>query len=563
MIHKFLKTISQICIMVFLIIYAIQPDVLASHEQTGVDGIRLYGNTECKKSDCIICIDVWAHNKSVSDLKAATNKSDYTDIIVYRLETVSGVNGVYDVTFELGDRDSGVYDAYISCECCQPIKEEVVFSNAEANRTAIGYLNAAVKGEDTDIPADATKQPYEEIKRLCETYKYDLGFVSDYAVVDYAAKLICKYITQNGELDINNKEAAIALYNKAVAVAAVESGELTNLFAKADMFEFENGRLSTLYKEEFVTDIFGTYVTGKLSGIEFESLEKFDGELCKQFVFGAVRYGSGWKDIQKTATVFKTDIGLTSIPTETQCLKVWKKEYTSYTDLCRDMIADGSGGNIGGAGNGASQGSGLGRVEYSSDYVKQEGTEKINKNIFNDIDDVSWAIEPIVELAQKGIISGKGNGLFCPNDNITREEFVKIIMMTFFADAEPAQVMFFDVDESAWYAKYVKMAYGENVVNGIGDGLFGTGRNITREDMAVIAYRTAIKAGKLSEDVVSTERTFVFDDDSNISEYAKNSVYALYEVDVINGMNESEFAPKQPLTRAQAAKIIYGIYTLR
>ena len=56
---------------------------------------------------------------------------------------------------------------------------------------------------------------------------------------------------------------------------------------------------------------------------------------------------------------------------------------------------------------------------------------------------------------------------------------------------------------------------------------------------------------------------FIFADDEQISDYAKTAVYALYDAGIINGVSEDEFAAKDYLTRAQAAKIIYGIYSLK
>ena len=50
-----------------------------------------------------------------------------------------------------------------------------------------------------------------------------------------------------------------------------------------------------------------------------------------------------------------------------------------------------------------------------------------------------------------------------------------------------------------------------------------------------------------------------FEDKDIISDYAIDSVAALYKLGVVNGISETQFDPQGKATRAQAAKIIYGV----
>lgn len=559
--HKMKRFISGLSATALAITSILSSGVFAANQQVS-DGIKLYGNTECAQSGHIVCIDVWAEGKSVEDLYSATHgnysaDSEYADIIVYRDEVMSGEDGAYEVVFDLADRASGVYDAYISCQCSDEIvKESIIHCNPEENKIAIGLLNAAAKDEN---------DPVGEVKKVCRDYKYALGFVSEYVLDDYAASLMVKRITDN-ELDVENKTVAIEVFEKAVAISAIKSRNITNFFDETDMLVNSESKLYEVAKNSYATKAVGTYVISKMFDKTYYSIEEFDLALEENFVLGVVKYADGWGEVREVLNLYKTEIGISSVSKE-QALKVMKKEYRSYTDLKNALGSESSDG--GGGGGGGSSGGGGGNsstkendgLKYSSEYTDNiTVAEKINKNIFNDIDSVSWAIEPIVELAQMGVVSGKEEGLFCPYDVITREEFVKIIMLTFFKDSEVADVSFTDVDNSAWYAEYVKAACGKGIINGIGYNLFGTGMNITREDMAVIAYRTAVAAGKLAAEPALTD--FKFNDDALIADYSKNAVYALYNADVINGVTLETFAPKQALTRAEAAKIVYFIHTL-
>ncbi len=556
--HK--KSVSAICAAA-LVATGFSTAVSAKNEPVGGSGVRLWGNTECKKSGELICIDVWAHNSGAEDLRKAASKDEYTDFIVFRDDMSSGEDGAYDITISFGDRKSGIYDAYIGCSCGEDIKKEtIVFSNAKENKEAIALLNKAVADGAASGKSDA--EIAKEVENICTDKKYALGLGDDYPIDSYAAGLIAAQI-KGKALDENDKLGVIALCEKAAVISAIKSGKLSDLFDESAMLHLGESRIKDLYTADFVDKTFGLYMTGKLKQRTFKTIDEFYDGLYEQFVLTTVKMPNGYKNIQTVVDLFSVEVfGKSRSLTMNEAIKIQNKDFASYAALA-DAIGEGSqGGNSGGSGgSGGSSGGGIKNAEYSETYTKPDTPEKINKNIFDDIDDVGWAVEAIIELAQKGIILGKGDRLFYPNDNITREEFVKIIVKTFFENAEVSDKSFDDVSDGEWYAEFVKKACGEGIINGIGENIFGTGMNITREDMAVIAYRTALKSGKLKE----SERTsgFIFADDEQISDYAKTAVYALYDAGIINGVSEDEFAAKDYLTRAQAAKIIYGIYSLK
>ena len=84
--------------------------------------------------------------------------------------------------------------------------------------------------------------------------------------------------------------------------------------------------------------------------------------------------------------------------------------------------------------------------------------------------------------------------------------------------------------------------------------MFGTGQNITRQDMAVMLYNAL-----QYRNVNMTTDGFKFDDDWQIADYAKPAVGALHAMGAINGVTETTFEPLGLATRAQAAKIIYSV----
>jgi len=187
-------------------------------------------------------------------------------------------------------------------------------------------------------------------------------------------------------------------------------------------------------------------------------------------------------------------------------------------------------------------------------YVSQNN---ISNNIkFTDLNDVDWAKESIEKLAEMGIVKGLGNSIFGPNENVTREQFIQMLMNAFNLTDHDAEADFIDVDKDAWYYRSVATAKKLNIINGYPDGSFGVGKAITREEMAVMVYRTAQLKGIHFEAKVELVQ---FNDEHKISNYAKGAVQAMQQAGIIQGISENEFAPHLNATRAQAAKIIFQV----
>ncbi len=175
-----------------------------------------------------------------------------------------------------------------------------------------------------------------------------------------------------------------------------------------------------------------------------------------------------------------------------------------------------------------------------------------NKDYFADMGSVPWAIEYINYLYENGIVNGTGNRTFSPLENVTREQFVKMICIAYGIEKRTDKKYFADADETAWYTPYINGAKKSGIVNGISDTVFGVGENITREDMTVIMLRAA----ELSETIFISDETPDFEDSDSISAYARKYVAYAQKHGIVNGTGERKFEPKAYATRAEAAKMI-------
>ena len=114
---------------------------------------------------------------------------------------------------------------------------------------------------------------------------------------------------------------------------------------------------------------------------------------------------------------------------------------------------------------------------------------------------------------------------------------------------------FADVSVNGWDYGYIKTAYSAGIITGISNTYFGAGENISRQDMAVIISRALRSAGKETGGV-SDEK---FADDSAISDYSRDSVYALRKAGIMQGDSNGFFNPLKPANRAEAAKVIRSL----
>ena len=171
---------------------------------------------------------------------------------------------------------------------------------------------------------------------------------------------------------------------------------------------------------------------------------------------------------------------------------------------------------------------------------------------FADIASDNWAYEHAYALMQKGIIAGDGAATpsMRPNDNITREEAVKIALLAM--GAQPEQGLstdFADVaDISDWAVSYIATAVKLGIINGYSDGTIGAKNLITREQMLTILARA------MGWDIQNGELTFA--DNAEVSDWARDSIAHAVEIGVMTGYTDNTVRPKANITRAETFALV-------
>ncbi|MBE7050962.1 MAG: DNRLRE domain-containing protein [Ruminococcaceae bacterium] len=196
-------------------------------------------------------------------------------------------------------------------------------------------------------------------------------------------------------------------------------------------------------------------------------------------------------------------------------------------------------GNVGGGSSGGSIGGGnIGgnvTIPSKSDAFAKELTDH-------------WGKKEIAHLIDSGIVNGDESGLNLKS-NITRAEFVAMVVRALKLEIKPYKGSFADVSESDWYANIIQTAYDANIISGTDKGA-EPNSTLTREQ----AVKIMLSALKIKAD---EESELNFADADNISDWAKPFVAKSVELGLINGMGDNLFAPKHFALREQAMVMIY------
>ncbi|MBR4890432.1 MAG: S-layer homology domain-containing protein, partial [Clostridia bacterium] len=215
----------------------------------------------------------------------------------------------------------------------------------------------------------------------------------------------------------------------------------------------------------------------------------------------------------------------------------------------------GNSGEVGpGPGFGGGAGGGAGGGGSSDDKPVTPPEEGEQTGRFTDIKEAAWAESYITYLADKGVINGKGDNKYCPNDIVSREELTKIFVEAFGFLDENATTDFSDINKDNWSYKYIASATKAGIINGVSVESFSPQGRMTRQDMAVMVYRLA---KLLNVELKASEVTFA--DADLISDYAVEAIGALSAAGLLNGTGDNCYSPLATLTRAQAAKITYEL----
>lgn len=525
--------------------------------------------TAPEKSEQII-MQVLSKGKTFGDLaEAAAAEIPDMSVVLWHDQVSVSEDGAF--TFDVGfspELPAGNYNAYIVASNMNDTRTEfkLALVGSEMYAANVESLNSYAESGDAEGFALIVKD---------EEGVSHMGF--DLSVLNQ--------LTGSGNLDAymnyvadNNLTTADSEYNNKVfnTFMLMEALEQGNIVENIDSYIYD-----TIYAETDLTANYEKYITNeaaqkhmtkKLSGGEYETLDGFEKSIEAALVLSTVYYADGYGEVKEILAIYGSSVGISGSASDSVYKSLSGKDYENAPALAgayerykepdsgngNNGISSGNNGGNGGGGGGGNSGVKGTSTTMNGQYQSVSGEAAAPRKIdipFVDIEDIEWASPAIIALADKGIVAGKGDGYFMPNDNITREEFVKILVNAMgYGNESYKGNVFADVTEEDWFCSFVNIAYTKKLVNGIGDDMFGTGQLISRQDMVVMLYN----ALKMREAELPPGEAD-FDDKDKVAEYAVNAVDTLYTMGVVNGVSDSEFDPLGNATRAQAAKVVYGL----
>ncbi|AGX06523.1 S-layer homology domain-containing protein [Bacillus infantis] len=168
---------------------------------------------------------------------------------------------------------------------------------------------------------------------------------------------------------------------------------------------------------------------------------------------------------------------------------------------------------------------------------------------FSDVRNNDYYYQAVSSLSEKGIIKGFGNGIFKPNESVTRAQAAKMLTLALNIKTDHVKDPGFkDVSKNNWAYSYIAALAEQGIVKGYGDQ-FKPNEPITRAQMAkIIALGYDFKSSPLKD------KRF---HDVNPSDWFAGYLQPLIEKGITNGTTAKTYSPNEKVSRGQMAAFIY------
>ncbi len=477
-----------------------------------------------------IIVQVLDTETELSQLKTAENPGN---LVFYVDDTIAGENGSF--TFNIKLEETGEYTVYVSEN--GKIVDHNVFFVLQGD-----YNSLMERLEDMD-----SDEFFVEVSKAENLNIF--GLSADTEFDRTASDFLFGEIKYDGTYKENAGLAKLSSVIKPLNDGNIDNAVpyLKDYLTTDETFKgFMAKHVKNETAEEFFTDA--------MSKKNIASAEDLNDVAEEALILTAVKYPDGNSNIKTIFEEYKDVLGIDKVSSATSVYKALAgNTYTSIDALVKAYKKAVE--NASGTGGGGNDDSLVNNNSFNTVIIPgNEATANTEiKMTFDDLGDVAWAYTAISELSSIGIVNGYTKYEFRPNNTVKREEFIKMLVCACGVEADvKSSVIFSDVESGAWYEPYIGAAYNEKITKGVGDGLFGVGREITRQDMTVMIYNAMVDNGYKAKGA-----SLNFTDKDTCAEYAKTAIAELSDMGIINGVGENMFNPLGKATRAEAAVIIY------
>lgn len=168
---------------------------------------------------------------------------------------------------------------------------------------------------------------------------------------------------------------------------------------------------------------------------------------------------------------------------------------------------------------------------------------------FTDVPSSHWAHASIFEMADKGVVSGIGNNLFAPSQQLSNAEFITMLVRQFYSDK-------LGTEGGTWYAPFMAAAKSANILTGtnVGSNESLATSTINRYDMAQLMYNVLKAEGINTTPLSDTSKVA---DWASVPSTYRDAVSVCYNMGMLSGVdNNGTFNGTGNMDRAQAAVVM-------
>lgn len=181
----------------------------------------------------------------------------------------------------------------------------------------------------------------------------------------------------------------------------------------------------------------------------------------------------------------------------------------------------------------------------------------VNAAAFTDVPADAWYAEAVGSVSAGGLMNGTTDTTFAPDAQVTRGMVVAVLWRLAGSPAPAAPSIFPDVEDWFFYADAVAWAKEQGIASGLGDGSFGGGSIVNREQLAVFLQRYASYAKQeLANGVLD-----IYSDVEDVHDWARAGMAHAVGAGLITGKDDGSLDPSGPATRAQLAVILQRLMT--
>ena len=197
-----------------------------------------------------------------------------------------------------------------------------------------------------------------------------------------------------------------------------------------------------------------------------------------------------------------------------------------------------------------------GRVIFTTTHFSDYAVG-YNQVSFRDVTADAWYYQSVSFIAARGITTGMGDGSYSPDAQLTRGQFIVMLMKAYGLDPDVNATNNFLDAGNTYYTGYLAAAKRLGISNGMGDNLYMPENQISRQEMFTLLYN-ALKINGQLPDGTSDKVLTSFNDAGQIAPWAKDAMTLLVQSGIVSGSNGT-LKPADTTTRAEMAQVLYNL----